>query len=406
MQLVGRDTAPSIIKAQEIKSALADMDADAANELLVPKDPGEAALYEKHRVQASEALIEAAHNITYGKAESEPIEAIDVHKGTYERQVQQALDLEDEGHLDKAREEYREASKVMDLTLLAQAELLDKTNNDVLENEYEARSTSSSTARVFVLLLGFALALGLVMTQLFLSRRMRRTINPALLAATLLTLGFTFFAFYWLHTEQSELEAARKGAFTSVHALLQAKAIAYSANSDESRSLLDPAHAAPDLQAFDGKVAQLRTLPPNMTTDQQVRAMSTGKPIPGFSGLLADEYNNVTLPHEQEAAINSVSTLDHYLDIDKQLRSYEQTGQSQKALVLCVGTQPDQSDGAFAQFDAALDKTYQINKDEFDRAVESGFNALKNLELESLVAGVILAVLIFFGFAPRIREYQ
>ncbi len=127
---------------------------------------------------------------------------------------------------------------------------------------------------------------------------MRRTLNPALLAATVLALRLHVLCLLLGCTQSSPSWRPRaRGAFTSVHALLQARAIAYSANSDESRSLLDPrTPAALDLQAFDGKVALLRTLPPHMTTDQLVSAMRTGKPIPGFSGLLADEYNNITLP--------------------------------------------------------------------------------------------------------------
>ncbi len=67
-----RDTAPSIIKAQEIKSALADMDADAANELLDPKDSRAVQRFEPHRVEASDGMIEAAHNITYRQGGVEP----------------------------------------------------------------------------------------------------------------------------------------------------------------------------------------------------------------------------------------------------------------------------------------------------------------------------------------------
>ncbi len=128
-----------------------------------------------------------------------------------------------------------------------------------------ARSKGSFTARVFVLLLGLALSIALVLVQLFLSRRMRRTLNPALLAATLLSVGFTFYSFTLLYSEQSELDLAKSSAYTSVHALLQARAVAYSANSDESRFLLDSPFSADsstrDLQAFDSKVALLSNAP-------------------------------------------------------------------------------------------------------------------------------------------------
>ncbi len=94
------------------------------------------------------------------------------------------------------------------------------------------------------------------------------------------------------------------------------------------------------------------------------------------------------------------------MGLDARLRGLESGGLHQQAIALCVGMKPDQSNGAFQQFDDALGRTLKINTDEFDRAVASGFSAISNLELEACVVGIVLAVLIFFGFAPRIREYQ
>ena len=404
MQVVGNDTVPSIVKAQEIKSALADMDAAAANELLVPNDKTASDAFERNRIDASEKLVAAAHNITFGEAESKPIDAIAVGMGDYESQVQQALDQRDAGNKDGAQSHYSQAAALMDNTLLPQADALDAANKGVLERDYKARSDSSFTARVFVALLGIAAVVALVLAQLFLSRRMRRTLNPALLAATLLAGGLTVYAFTALYTEQAELATAKISAFDSIHALLQARAAAYSANADESRYLLDPLHGDA-LRKFDRNSQKLATLP-NETPDEFAAQLRTGKPILGFTGFLADEYNNVTLPHEQESADRSILALRHYLDVDKELRALEHDGHHPEAIKLCLGLQPDESDGAFNLFDAALGMTLKINQDEFDRAVASGFSAVANLEWIACGAGLLLAVLIFFGFAPRIREYQ
>jgi len=95
MKTVGKDSAPSIIAAQHIKSALADLDADAANELLgAPGAMSDAVkAYEARRVEAAEALIAAAENITYGESERTPIQSLQVGMGTYERLIQRARDL-------------------------------------------------------------------------------------------------------------------------------------------------------------------------------------------------------------------------------------------------------------------------------------------------------------------------
>ena len=99
VKTIGKDTAPSIIAAQRIKSALADMDANAANEFLGEpgKMPEAVSTYEQRRVEAATALIEAAKNITYGDKEQQPIEAIQVGLGTFEARVQRARDLHERG---------------------------------------------------------------------------------------------------------------------------------------------------------------------------------------------------------------------------------------------------------------------------------------------------------------------
>ncbi len=405
MTLVGKDTAPSIIHAQKIKTALADMDADAADDLLNPGSTRAAGLFDQHRIEASDALIEAAKNVTY-EAEKEPIQTIEVVMGTYERLVQEARDLQEAGQPEMAVRYYRGAGIVMDGTLLPAADALDKANSDQLEQEYDSRTTHSLIARLFVLLAGLAMLAALTWVQLFLSRRTRRTLNPALVAATIVALGLTFFAFIALQREQFDLQEARFNAFDSVHALLQARAVAYAANSDESRYLLDPLHADEYQKAFQQKSLSLAALPSAVNRAELPALLRTGKKIPGFTGFLADEYNNITYEGELEAAIDSVVKYEQYLKIDGDLRALQAAGQHDQAVQLDTGDQEGQSDWAFDQFDQALAHALDINQTEFDRAVANGFAAVGNLDWIASTGALVMAVLIFFGFAPRIREYQ
>src|SRR5215472_17494437 len=80
MKTVGKDSAPSIIAAQHIKSALADMDANAANYLLGAPGtmPDTVKAYEARREEGAKALIAAAENITYGDDERIPIQTVQV----------------------------------------------------------------------------------------------------------------------------------------------------------------------------------------------------------------------------------------------------------------------------------------------------------------------------------------
>jgi hypothetical protein len=269
----------------------------------------------------------------------------------------------------------------MDGTVLPSADDLDQANNDVLEREYEQQSTRSLLARLLVGLVGLGTLAALVAAQLFLSRRTRRTVNPALFAATLLTLGLTSYSFSGMSGEARDLRVARKDAFTSIHALWRARAMADSAKGSETRYLLDPLHAGEyeaEFRARKGAVA----------------------------GSLADELHNVTFDGEREVADRTVAAFQHFLSIDAEMRRLEASGDRQRAIDLDIGTSEGQSAGAFKQFDDALGATLKINQDAFDKAVVDGLSAVSGMEWKASIAAILIAILIVLGLAPRIREYD
>jgi hypothetical protein len=379
MQTIGKDAAPSIIAAQTIKTSLADMDADVANGLLNAKDAmGD---YDDQRTKAATALIEAAKNITYGAAEQQPIEAIQAAMGVYEAKVQHARDLRDwgdEGFVDA----YRAAAQVMDVDLLPQADNLDKANNDQLQATYGSQSGNSIASLIFLLVMAAGLVGMLVVVQSYLNKRTRRILNPMLVLATLLTVGFVLYTVGILSAERSDLKVAKEDAFESVHALWRAKAVAYAANTDESRYLLDPKHAFGHEQAFQQKAQTLK------------------------SGYLAQELGNITFEGEREAATRAVQFWDKYMEIDRKIRDLETHGKHAQAIALCIGNNEGESNWAFNEFDKAIDTTLKINQDQFNASVEEGFSTLAHFEIKAGVLALIIALLSFFGLLKRIQEYR
>jgi hypothetical protein len=407
MKTVGKDSAPSIIAAQHIKSALADMDADAANELLgAPGTMAEAVkAYEGRRVEAAKALIAAAENITYGESERTPIQALQVGMGTYERVVQRARDLHERGDAEFVAA-YRDAAKLMDETLLPAADALDKANNEVLERAYQGQSGKSAAVRGFFVLAGLLLVGALVAIQIFLTKRTRRTLNPLLVAATLLVAGSVEYTMGAMGTERRQLKVAKEDAFTSIHALWRARAVAYWANSDESRYLLDPAHAAEHERHFFAKSEALAKLPLGMKLQDIGTAERNGIHVEAFSGYLADELNNITFAGEREAAVDTLLRFEDYLGVDRQIRQLEQGGKHREAVDLCIGTKEGQSNWAFDRYDKALGATLDINQGAFDEAVQQGLSTLVGLEIKVSAMAAAIAVLAFLGLAARIREYE
>ncbi len=408
MQAVGMDTVPSIIAAQQIKSALADMDANAANQLLTPPRSASAAsaLYEQRRIEASEAMVVAARNITYGEAEEVPIDTLQTTSGTYQRLIQQAIDFNDADQPDLAVRYYRHAASMMDNALLPAAEDLDQANHTVLEKAYREASLHSTLSLWFVLLAGLLALAALGAMQFFLLQRMHRLVNPMLLLATVLTLFLTVYSFFGMSREANRMRVAKEDAFHSIRALSRARAIAYSANDDESRYLLDPARAADYEADFLKKTRALVSLPSSTPPARVVADAAHGASTPGFTGYLADELNNITFPGERAAAIETFSTFEQYLAIDAEVRQLERSGQHPRAIELCIGASEGQSDWAFDQFDRASARTLAINRKAFDDAVREGLAAVDHLEWKAAVGAVLIAILAVLGLAGRIREYE
>ncbi len=405
MKTVGKDAAPSILAAQKIKASLADMHANAANELLHEPGKGQQAAkdYEKRRIEVTEALLEAAGNITYD-AEREPLRRLLDNLGPYESAVAQARVLH-ERKLSGALERHRVADKIMNASLLPAAEDLDKVNRDALNEGYATARGRSIAMLLGVLVSGAVLLAALIATQVFLYRRMRRLLNPGLLAASALAASFLAYVVVAFLAQERALKLAKEDAFHSLHDLWRARALAYDANGDESRWLLDRAGAPRYEKAFNDKVAKVMQPPASKSGDDMVRAARKGKLPKEYKGYLASELQNITFAGEEESALATLEAFVVYVKIDAEVRRLQNAGKHAEALALCVGTQPGQSNWAYDRFDEALGKTIAINHKEFNQAVDHSLGALAPFDYAAPLAALGVAALAFFGVLPRLREY-
>lgn len=407
VKTVGKDTAPSIIAAQHIRSGMADMDANAANELIAkPGENSEAVRqYEMRRTEVVKALVGAAENITYDTEERTPIEVLLLGIGIYHGQIERARLLHAQGKEAEMLVMYREATRLMHETLLPASVSLDTANKSVLEKNYQSEKQTAAGTTLLVLCTGGVLLAVLIAAQVFLSRRMRRLLNPSLFAATLLTATFLLMTFAKFSAQKESLKVAKEDAFDSIHALWQACAIAYDANAEESRWLLDRERAAQYEQAFLEKAGTVVTVPRGQNYKTAAANAVNKQNDPNFKGMLAIETRNITFPGESAAAIESVGTFGEYLVIDRRLRELENAGRHTEAVALCVGNREGESNWAFEQFDNALGRTLDINQKEFDQAVERGFRALAGHEIASVIVIGLVIALAYFGIRPRLMEY-
>ncbi len=379
LQTIGIDSAPSIIAANHIKVAIADMDAEVANEMLLKPGQGDTArkVYESRRLEAAEELITAAKNITY-KGEFEAIEKLQVGLGQYEIGVQKARDFHERGD-PQAIDLYKKASATLTDSLFKAADDLDGVNSSALNAAYDTENADAAHRRGFSSGLGVILLGYLLYLQWDLAGRTRRLVNPGLLAASFVALIMLSYSSRHLNDVKEDLRVAKMDAFDSLDALWHARAIAFAANADESKYLLD-GDSTPYENSFFEEAEK-------------------------SSSFLAKEMHNITFEGESAKAQEAVDRWQAYLNIDKAIRSDKKAKKVEAAIEICVGTKPGQSDFAFAQFDDSLRETIEINQKAFDKSIQSGFAELGTFDRDVEIGAAMIALFCGAGLFVRIREF-
>ena len=402
MKTVGMDTAPSIIAAQEVSSALADLDANAGNYLLGNRTHQAASVeaFEQRRTQITARLVDAAANITYGNEEKAPLNTLFDGLGRYLELVSETRYRKDIGDAVGAASMYGAASDLMHQRLIPASDTLDAANRRHLDLQYHQQQIRSLTAATGAGVVGGLLVFVLIGAQLFLARRMRRIFNAPLLGATAIAILFSLYLVTRITAAREDLRVAKEDAFESIHALWKARAIAYDANGDETRYLLGGPRATSFEQAYRDKVQKLASAP---QVDDKVL---TSRKLPvGYKGLFADELNNITFPGEREAAVRMVRAFGEYDRVDQRMRTLERAGKHDQAVELCIGSGADQSNAAFDRFDKALLDVIAINRKEFDATIGEGMGVLGTAAKLGPMASILVALLALFGLRARLREY-
>jgi hypothetical protein len=416
MKTVGHDAAPSVILAETIKTYLADMDAEVANELIAHPGQNQQALaaYESDRKNVTDGLVGAAENITYGDAEKTPICRIEEGLGVYEADVAAARVFHKRGGDPEVLPSYYAATAEMHSDILPAADALDKANNDVLNSAYLNLKGNAAKITAILWLSGLLLVGCLVALQLFLVKRMRRLINPLLVLATLFALGFLFYTASAYSEQVNLLKVAKEDSFDSIYPLWHARAVAYDANAAESKWLLDPSHASENANSFFTNIGLVASFGPNETfnstadlAQQAPDSTDWQTVVPAdFKGYLANEMRNITFPGEKDAVVSTMRSLGTYVAIDGQIRQLQNVGKHNDAVTLCDGSNVNQSDWAFSQFDTNLGSVITINQNQFDKAVKTADQRLPQFTWLAPIMCIAIALLALIGVLPRIQEYQ
>ncbi|WP_225830039.1 hypothetical protein [Streptomyces sp. NK08204] len=420
--VAGRD-APRTTSAADLNLALNDMDAQAANVLLSNGDAGKGRLvtpYEKAVGFYGDARREIGHDLRTlavaaqgNRSDEKTVENLTDDFAEYQELIGRAL--ENDGHTGgkpAALADYRKATDLLQERLLPASRSLVASNDRAFDAEYSAaRSTLAAqlaaTAALGVLLLG---VLGVM--QWYLARRFHRILNPTLLAATLSTLLAVILGAQMLTSSSEDLRGARRDAFDSVVALSRARAIAYDANADESRYLLDQQRREQYEDAFLVKSQQLYGLKGTTMSTYDAELAATWQAYKRdhhdlrFTGEFRRELDNITFPGERAAGEKTVETYAVYQRDDRKIRTLVAQGKAQQAVAFCISWEPGMSNAHFGAWMAALDQLTRINRAHFASSVQDGRSAVSGLL--PWAGGLLLAamVLTLLALRPRLAEFR
>jgi hypothetical protein len=435
-QAIGQRDAPEVNAATGLYFSLNDMDAQVANVLLVGGDTGltadkrqDLAAYASDRATADADLQQAAVTASGSVAAQRELRMVLNGIGQYEALAADAL-LADQQAPGTAGQDstadgntlagkaspaalgyYRQASDLMRTGILPTVSSLTRVNAAGLDAASDAGRSAAVTSIVLTTVSGLLLLAALLALQVYLAKRFRRIVNPALALATLIAVGMTVSAVIRLNAEEGHLKVAKQDAFGSILALSQARAVSYDANADESRYLVDPARAAQYQQAFLTESQQLAAVGNvdifgyDAALAADIRAYQQNNSNIAFGGYLGAEFRNITFPGERAAAVRALLAYQVYERDDRTLRALAAKNRA-AAVAYDIGTAPGQSDWAFNRYSAALSSVVVINQDAFTSAVAAGQG---NPLLDGMlpVAGaVLLVVLALAGVRPRLAEYK
>ncbi|MBD0694787.1 hypothetical protein [Streptomyces sp. CBMA123] len=423
---IGHQAAPQATRAADLYFALSDMDAQAANLLLVGDDQDYATLrkqtldtYEQRRNQADDDLQRAAQSAAGDPSGQRAVQLVLGRLGSYEALVARAQLLEEQAKAPAgqpspaALDAYRQASDLLRSQLLPAADQVTAANEATVDHVYAQQRGALDSGWWWLFVVGLLALAALFGLQRALAVRYRRVINPALAAVTLLTGVVLVTGLTLVGRTEDHLVTAKSNAYDSVIALSRARAVAYDMNADESRYLIDPGRAAVWEQAyldqsqaiahFDGvTLSSYRT----RVQDAADRHRADDSVVP-FGGFLGSELHNITFPGEQDAADRVLGAFQEYQAIDHRMRDLRAAGQLKDAITLNTGLAKGQSNYQFEQLSTAMGDTITVNQTAMDSALAATDGDLDGTT--AALGGVVLLValgLTALGVRPRLREYR
>jgi hypothetical protein len=423
VRIIGREAAPQAATAADLYFALSDMDAQVTRLLLTGGSDALAGT----RVDAQGAYQERSRQVaadlqrslTTAAGESERAVALDLLNGlaVYHQRVGQTITAAGQGGQSPAGQSpagqggqaaqaaagqngqggqvadgqagtlppdalgyYTQATNILHLRLLPAAQRLRDAATARLDRAYAAKRASEATGYLLVIVFGGTLVALLAMMQFWLTRRFRRSWNPALLAATALSIVFAVGAMIVLSAQAGRMSDARGEDLDPYLALSRLRAVGYDAAADTSRYLVS-ANLAFYRDDFTAKSDCLT--PANPATGHGCG--------PGLADLAGTE---------------AVQRWQAYRRDHEKVVSLAGAGRSEAAVEAVTGIRRGDAAFDFAYFDAAVGAVTDVRKQGFDRALSGAERTLRGWVVIPIVVLGLVILLVPLGVRRRLAEYR
>jgi hypothetical protein len=438
---VGKTDAPSVRATDDFLFQLQDMDAQLVNALLVNGDQNvhvpratSEGLYDRDRKAADGDMEKATVALAGNTAALDQLHNVSDAFGQYQAQATRTL-AEDEregGTVAGTAPAAVLADYQADHTvlfgsdgrsgLMKAATDLETASKDAIASSASQVDSSLTTVGVEFVIFGVLLAGGLGVLQVFVFRRFRRVVNPALAAATVVALVFLVGGAVSASDASANFHTAKSDAFDSVLALSEANALSAGINSDESRWLLT--HDQPSLSTqFQQSFLQ---------GENAIADVPGGNGIPAYADALkreadartADnldqtpmtkdssfgaEFKNITFPTEGDKAFTAFADYNAYIQDDAKLRAMPLDTPAGLKTAIDFDTNadtPGSSDQTFNTYSSALGDVITLNESHFESAMPAAENGIGTWAWLSYVLAVLLIGLTVLGLRKRLNEYR
>ena len=356
------DTA-QLIRVQKIQSNLLSADATATNAFLVGglEPPAQRAAYDQAMSSTSSLIAEAAQAQS---ADGAALAALNEQVLSYAGAIEQARANNRQG-LPVGAQYLRNASAQL------RSEALPILDNLVDANAARATDEMKAGAGYIVLVVTFVGLVGVIIAQVWLARRFRRTFNVGMLASSIVLFILVVGSLIVVQQLRGALNEISSGSLAAVNTAADARINANNAKSNESLTLI----ARGSGQAF------------------EAAWQSSANSVAEHLGDLSDKPE-------------LVSQWQAYTDVHTQIRKLDDGGRWDRAVAKATGSGRDSSNTVFAAFDGNLASYLDGVSQEASKSLADEQPIVVAAAILSILGGLAAALLGRRGLATRLKEYR